>query len=126
MEPSAGASCTRTTFGEEESFLAGESAGRFSAENSPSICARSMMLVVDRSLIQRTATGRYEVHELLRQYAAERLRAEKLRAEKLRAERLAQSPDFWPPDHAPLSRRSPVQKDLMCSPWTIIWLGRHN
>jgi len=29
--------------------------------------------LVDRSLVQRTPTGRYEVHELLRQYGAERL-----------------------------------------------------
>ena len=51
MERSDGPSCTRMTLGDCESFLAGERAGRFSGSNSPSICARSMMLVVDRSRI---------------------------------------------------------------------------
>ena len=32
--------------------------------------------LVDKSLLRRTADGRYEVHDLLRQYAAERLRAD--------------------------------------------------
>jgi predicted ATPase/DNA-binding SARP family transcriptional activator len=34
---------------------------------------RDLMALVDKSLLHRTSTGRYEVHELLRQYAAEKL-----------------------------------------------------
>jgi len=34
---------------------------------------RELMALVHKSLLRRTTTGRYEVHELLRQYAAERL-----------------------------------------------------
>lgn len=34
--------------------------------------------LVARSLLRRTSTGRYELHELLRQYAADRLRAERI------------------------------------------------
>jgi len=32
--------------------------------------------LVDKSLLRRTADGRYEVHDMLRQYADERLQAE--------------------------------------------------
>jgi DNA-binding SARP family transcriptional activator/predicted ATPase len=35
--------------------------------------ARELMALMDRSLLHRTLTGRFEVHELVRQYAAERL-----------------------------------------------------
>ena len=34
---------------------------------------RELLAPVDRSLLQRTSAGRYDVHELLRQYAAEKL-----------------------------------------------------
>jgi DNA-binding SARP family transcriptional activator/predicted ATPase len=34
---------------------------------------RDLLALVDRSLLQRTPAGRYEMHELLRQYAAEKL-----------------------------------------------------
>jgi predicted ATPase/DNA-binding SARP family transcriptional activator len=34
---------------------------------------RELLALVDRSLLQRTSAGRYEMHELLRQYAAEKL-----------------------------------------------------
>lgn len=49
LEGSWGRSSTRMIFWEEDFFLAGEKAGRFWASKSPSICARSIMLVVERS-----------------------------------------------------------------------------
>ncbi len=36
---------------------------------------RELMALIDRSLLHRTSSGRYEVHELLRQYAGEKLQA---------------------------------------------------
>ena len=36
---------------------------------------RDLKGLVDRSLVQRTPTGRYDVHELLRQYLKEKLHA---------------------------------------------------
>jgi len=37
--------------------------------------ARELMALTDKSLLHRAAEGWYEVHELLRQYAAEKLAA---------------------------------------------------
>ena len=34
---------------------------------------RELMALMDKSLLQRTPAGRYEIHELLRRYAAEKL-----------------------------------------------------
>jgi hypothetical protein len=39
--------------------------------------------LVDKSLLRRTADGRYEVHDLLRQYAEERLQADPEQSEAL-------------------------------------------
>jgi predicted ATPase len=44
---------------------------------------RQLMALINKSLLQREPTGRYQVHELSRQFAADKLR---------RAEKLAQSP----------------------------------
>jgi predicted ATPase/DNA-binding SARP family transcriptional activator len=46
---------------------------------------RELMSLVDRSLLQRTATARHEVHELLRQYAAEKLALSPVAEEGVRA-----------------------------------------
>jgi len=43
------------------------------AEQVAGASLRELMALVNRSLLQRTPTGRYEVHELLRQYTAEKL-----------------------------------------------------
>jgi len=51
------------------------------AQQVASASLRELMSLADRSLLQRTASGRYEVHELVRQYAEERL-AESLSAEE--------------------------------------------
>jgi tetratricopeptide (TPR) repeat protein len=51
--------------------------GSFSREAAQQVAGaslRELMSLVNRSLLQRTPTGRYEVHELSRQYAAEQLR----------------------------------------------------
>jgi len=50
---------------------------------------RELMTLVDWSLVQRTPSGRYEIHELLRQYGAERLQA---RAEKRALSPAAEEP----------------------------------
>lgn len=42
---------------------------------------RDLMALTDQSLLQRASSGRYEVHELLRQYAEERLERREGRAE---------------------------------------------
>jgi predicted ATPase/tetratricopeptide (TPR) repeat protein len=46
---------------------------RQAAQQVTGASLRQLMSLVDRSLLFRRPTGRYEVHELLRQYAAERL-----------------------------------------------------
>jgi len=43
---------------------------------------RELMALVDQSLLHRTATGRYEMHELLRQYTSEKLAASPSLSEK--------------------------------------------
>jgi len=45
---------------------------------------RELMALVDRSLVSRDETGRYQMHELLRQYAAERLHASPQTCETVR------------------------------------------
>ncbi len=53
--------------------------GGFSRQAAQDVTGASLQLLmnlVNKSLLYRTEGGRYEVHELLRQYAAEKLRAE--------------------------------------------------
>jgi len=62
----------------EQQVLAGLSVfrGGFRQQAAQQVTGASMRelrTLVNRSLLQRTPTGRYEIHELLRQYAAERL-----------------------------------------------------
>ena len=52
---------------------------RQAAQRVTGASLRDLKALVDRSLVHRMPTGRYEMHELVRQYAADRLR----RAEKL-------------------------------------------
>jgi DNA-binding SARP family transcriptional activator/predicted ATPase len=71
--------------------------GGFEREAARAVAAatdRELRTLADKSFLQRQPTGRYEVHELLRQYGADRLRrAGKLRrADQLRrADRLRQA-----------------------------------
>jgi tetratricopeptide (TPR) repeat protein len=46
---------------------------RAAAQEATGASLRDLMALVNKSLLHRTPTGRYEVHELLRQYAAEKL-----------------------------------------------------
>ncbi|MCI0394563.1 MAG: protein kinase [Chloroflexi bacterium] len=46
---------------------------REAAQAVTGVSLRELMALVNKSLLQRSPTGRYEVHELLRQYAAEKL-----------------------------------------------------
>jgi len=46
---------------------------REAAQEVASASPRELLALVDKSLLHRTAEGRYEVHELLRQHAAEQL-----------------------------------------------------
>jgi len=46
---------------------------REAAQEVTGVSLRELMALVNKSLLHRTSTGRYEVHELLRQYAAEKL-----------------------------------------------------
>jgi predicted ATPase len=46
---------------------------RQAAQEVTGASLRGLMSLVDRSLLRRAPTGRYEIHELLRQYAAEKL-----------------------------------------------------
>jgi predicted ATPase len=46
---------------------------REAAQQVTGASLRDLMRLVDRSLLHRTPSGRYEVHELLRQYATEKL-----------------------------------------------------
>ena len=48
---------------------------RQAAQEVAEASLRDLMALVDRSLLQRVAAQRYELHELLRQYAAEKLAA---------------------------------------------------
>jgi DNA-binding SARP family transcriptional activator/predicted ATPase len=79
--------------------------GGFSAEAAGAVAGAStgeLRALADKSFVQRLPTGRYEVHELLRQYGADQLRrAGKLRrADRLRrAERLAARPEAWDSVH---------------------------
>jgi predicted ATPase/DNA-binding SARP family transcriptional activator len=43
------------------------------AQQVAGVSSHQLMALVDRSLLHRASTGRYEVHELLRQYMAEKL-----------------------------------------------------
>ena len=63
---------------------------------------RTLMGFVSRSLVQRDRDGRYEMHELLRQYAAGRLSAMPGEVERARdahgvyyAQYLKSSPSLW-------------------------------
>ncbi|MGD8793069.1 MAG: BTAD domain-containing putative transcriptional regulator [Anaerolineae bacterium] len=47
---------------------------REAAQQVTGAALRELMALVNKSLLQRTSAGRYEVHDLLREYAAERLR----------------------------------------------------
>jgi DNA-binding SARP family transcriptional activator/predicted ATPase len=49
---------------------------RSAAEEVAGVSLRGLMGLVGQSLLQRTGEGRFEMHELLRQYAAERLAEE--------------------------------------------------
>jgi predicted ATPase len=55
---------------------------RQAAQQVSGATLRELRVLVDKSLLQRDPTGRYGIHEMLRQYAADRLR----RAGKLRRE----------------------------------------
>ena len=62
----------------EQNAFAGLSVfcGGFTREVAQQVAAASwhdLALLVDRSLLHRTSAGQYEVHEPLRQYAAQRL-----------------------------------------------------
>jgi predicted ATPase len=46
---------------------------REAAAQVADISLRELMALMDKSLLQRTSTGRYELHDLVKQYAAERL-----------------------------------------------------
>jgi tetratricopeptide (TPR) repeat protein len=46
---------------------------RQAAQQVTGVSAHGLMALATKSLLQRTPTGRYEMHELLRQYAAEKL-----------------------------------------------------
>lgn len=48
---------------------------RMAAESVTDVGLRALQNLVDKSLLWRTPTGRFEMHELLRQYAAEKLDA---------------------------------------------------
>ena len=48
---------------------------RAAAETVTSVGLRALQNLVDKSLLWRRSTGRFEMHELLRQYAAEKLKA---------------------------------------------------
>jgi tetratricopeptide (TPR) repeat protein len=56
---------------------------REAAERVTSASLRELMALVNKSFLARTPTGRYEVHELLRQYAEEKL--DQMSGEKKRA-----------------------------------------
>jgi predicted ATPase len=61
--------------------------GGFMQEAARAVAGASLRMLfgfVSRSLVQRAPTGRYEMHELLRQYAAERLSAMPGEVEKAR------------------------------------------
>jgi predicted ATPase len=60
--------------------------GGFRREAATEIVGVSLPMLaglVDKSLLRRTADGRYEVHDLLRQYAAERLQADPQQSDAL-------------------------------------------
>ena len=48
---------------------------REAAQEAAGASLRELMSLTNKSLLQRTPAGRYEIHELLRQYAAEKLHA---------------------------------------------------
>jgi predicted ATPase/DNA-binding SARP family transcriptional activator len=48
---------------------------REAAKQVADISLRELMALMDKSLLQRTSTGQYELHDLVQQYAAERLAA---------------------------------------------------
>jgi predicted ATPase/DNA-binding SARP family transcriptional activator len=49
---------------------------REAAQAVTGVSLQELMALVDKSLLHRAPTGRYEIHELLRQYAADKLRRE--------------------------------------------------
>jgi predicted ATPase/DNA-binding SARP family transcriptional activator len=54
-------------------------AGRVAGATLPALSA-----LIDKSLLRRARTGRYEIHELLRQFAAEKLAADSIESEQVR------------------------------------------
>jgi predicted ATPase/DNA-binding SARP family transcriptional activator len=63
----------RCVFGRLSVFRGGF--GREAAERVAGAKLSLLAALIDKSLLRRTATGRYDMHELLRQYAAEQLEA---------------------------------------------------
>ena len=49
---------------------------RETAQKVASASLGNLMGLIDKSFLQRTSTGRFEIHELLRQFAAKKLSVE--------------------------------------------------
>jgi len=64
----------RCVFGSLSVFRGGF--GREAAEQVAGATLSVLAALIDKSLLRRTASGRYDMHELLRQYAAEQLEAD--------------------------------------------------
>jgi predicted ATPase len=62
---------------------------REAAERIAGIALRELMALLDKSLLQRTSTGRYELHDLVQRYAAERLAASPFDEEGVRRKHCA-------------------------------------
>lgn len=69
----------KTAFGKLSVFRGGFT--REAAQTVAEVALRDLTTLVNKSLLRRSPEGRYDVHELLRQYAAEHLRASPTEAE---------------------------------------------
>jgi predicted ATPase len=98
----------------ERAVIAGLSVfrGGFAREGAQQVTGatlRDLMGLVNKSLLHRTLAGRYEVHELLRQYAAEKLEAKPAEEEATRNRHVAYYAAFLAEREAALRGMSQAQ-----------------
>jgi predicted ATPase/class 3 adenylate cyclase len=82
---------------------------RDTAQQVTGATLRELRALVDKSLMQRDLAGRYEIHELLRQYAGDKLGREPVREHAIRDAHAAYYAAFLASRETPLRRRDRKQ-----------------
>ncbi|MFN8420333.1 MAG: tetratricopeptide repeat protein [Anaerolineae bacterium] len=89
---------------------------RKAAEQVAGAALRTMIALVDKSLVRAESSGRYDLHELLRQYAEEKLAESHADQEQTRDQHCAFFAAFmaqWDGDHTQIQRKETVAQILI-------------